>query len=50
MRKRNVVGSRVEVAMTRAIDWPLQKAIHATRTTGSSSPVHATIDFTLHLL
>lgn len=49
MRRRNYVGSRVEVAMTGAIDWPLQKAIHATRTTGSSTSVHATIDFTVHL-
>lgn len=49
MRRRNDVGSRVEVATTRAIDWPLQKAIHATRTIGSSTTLHATIDFTLHL-
>lgn len=47
MRRRNDVGSREEVAMTRAIDWPLQKAIHATRTTGSNTREHATIDFTL---
>lgn len=47
MRRRNDVGSVVEVALARAIDWPLQKAMHATRTTGSSTREHATIDFTV---